>query len=76
MSDAVLHDVHFALRGIRRRPAFTAMVVTTFALGIIAFAIALLTSYDTLLIVAAGIVLTLPAVGRRTRQTTFWRLQE
>src|SRR5215212_3399595 len=34
MSDAFRHDVHFALRGIRRRPAFTAMVVTTFALGI------------------------------------------
>ena len=34
MSDAFLRDVHFALRGIRRRPGFTAMVVTTFALGI------------------------------------------
>ncbi len=34
MSDALLHDVHFAFRGIRRRPGFTAMVVTTFALGI------------------------------------------
>ena len=33
-SDAFRHDVHFALRGIRRRPAFTAMVVTTLALGI------------------------------------------
>jgi hypothetical protein len=34
MSDAFRHDAHFALRGVRRRPAFTAMVVTTFALGI------------------------------------------
>jgi len=34
MSDALRHDVHFAMRGIRRRPAFTAMVVTTFAIGI------------------------------------------
>src|SRR5215212_6259777 len=34
MSDALRHDVHFALRGIRRRPTFTAMVVATFALGI------------------------------------------
>jgi len=33
-ADAFRHDVHFALRGIRRRPAFTAMVVTTLSLGI------------------------------------------
>src|SRR5512144_463515 len=34
IADAFRHDLHFAVRGIRRRPAFTAMVVTTFALGI------------------------------------------
>ena len=42
---------------------------TTFAVGIIAFAIALLTSYDTLLIVAAGVALALPALARRHRGT-------
>ena len=32
--DTVRHEVHFALRGIRRRPAFTAVVATTLAFGI------------------------------------------
>ena len=33
-TDAIRQDVHFALRGIRRQPAFTAAVVSTLALGI------------------------------------------
>ena len=32
--DAVLQHVHFAVRGVRRAPAFSAMVVLTLALGI------------------------------------------
>jgi len=34
LTEAIRQDVHFALRGIRRRPAFTAVIATTLAFGI------------------------------------------
>src|SRR3954467_9986202 len=32
--DAVFYDLRYAIRGLRRRPAFTAMIVVILALGI------------------------------------------
>ena len=34
MTDAFRYDVHYAIRGMRRRPGFTLMVAATLALGI------------------------------------------